>query len=90
MIIKIKQFINRKLKIYHWYQVAITYKKKNNLIFRSRFIIGVDHQSQLLDFRKLKKYHVPEIAAEMKIYLCNGSFFLEPVCYLGYFKDINK
>ena len=90
MIKKIKQFINRKLKLYHWYSIKIVYKKRDKEIFNAIRTVGVTHKSQIVSHRDLLKYHAPDIVKDLKKYLCNGKFHIEPICYLGYFKADRK
>ena len=57
----IKQFIkftNRKK--FYWYSYNLTYfDKKNNRIFSHSNVVAIKHQSEILNYRKIKKILPP-------------------------------
>lgn len=92
MIQELINYINRKRKLYHWYEVRFVYKdKKHNRIFDYTQQIGVNEKSTIINHRKIKKVEQPLHKQKLlKHYLKNGFFTVEVICYLGHFKNKNK
>lgn len=85
----LRWLINRPIKR-HWYEVRFTYKNRGNdkKIFEYTNQIGLKHQSDILNSRKIRKNQTPLHKVEWaKGILVNGNFCVETIAYLGYFKE---
>jgi len=74
----------------HWYTVTLEYKSEGVKLFSFTFQVGLIDQADILKPRQLKKATVEKFIGrnpEVRGMLCNGSFSLVPVAYLGRFKD---
>lgn len=76
-------------KKYYWYRVRYEYKKKNDILFSWNTSVGVSKQDSINNSREIKLIPPPLHKSELVglSSLCNGDLYVEPVCYLGYFKN---
>ena len=71
------------------YRVKFQYKDGTRLVFEFTRTLTVYKHSQIDSGRELKLSLGDWVkdTPEVKRYLCNGKLFVEPVCYLGRWKD---
>lgn len=81
--------INILLGTRYWYVVRYIYKDSNhNTIFDFVSYVGLTNKNFILDARRIKKIISPlhQIKFIHSSFLQNGNLFVEPICYLGWFK----
>jgi hypothetical protein len=75
-------------KKYYWYEIKFVYRDKPNgrIILDFKDQCGLKYQDTSLNKRQIKKILSPLHKRNgIKLYLCNGHFDCEVICYLGRF-----
>ena len=86
---KIIIFFNRKTGLRFHYKVKFTYlSKQGSRIFSFNTNIEITNKSLILDDRRIKRLYQKHIKNSKGV--CNGSFDIESMSYLGYFKKDKK
>jgi hypothetical protein len=76
----------------HWYRFEFIYKVKCRVVFTVRKTVGMKLQSQSDNHKAIKRDMCPRIIEMVvkdghKELLRNGAFEVEPICYLGRWKN---